>query len=40
MAHFLFLADDLPPLNEFIEDDVKTIIEFKRNEDGKKVKVH
>eukprot|EP00795_Rhopilema_esculentum_P010748 gene10748-19535_t len=29
----------MPPLNEFIEDDIKTIIEYKRNDEGKKVKI-
>eukprot|EP00112_Aurelia_sp_Birch-Aquarium-sp1_P008861 Seg1988.4 transcript_id=Seg1988.4/GoldUCD/mRNA.D3Y31 product="Eukaryotic translation initiation factor 3 subunit G" protein_id=Seg1988.4/GoldUCD/D3Y31 len=31
--------DDMPPMNEFIEDDIKTIIEFKRNDEGKKIKI-
>ena len=33
-----YLSDDMPPMNEFIEDDIKTIIEFKRNDEGKKIK--
>jgi len=32
-------AEDMPPLIELIENNIKTIIEYKRNDEGKKVKV-
>ena len=39
----MFLANvsgpDLPPMKETVKDGIKTLIEYKYNEEGKKIKV-